>query len=107
MTNNPKPGLDPNKIGVFVRCVTCGLMKKPVGRSAGLMAHYCDDDCAGYRDKPLPGSLWPGETEAEFGFPVGDPGTQVSESLASARLKIILDHETGGRGGSNAGKTGC
>ena len=53
MTNNPKPELNPNKIGVFVRCVTCGLMKKPVGRSGPLTAHYCDDDCAGYRDKPF------------------------------------------------------
>ena len=25
-------------------------------------------DCRGYYEKPLPGSLWPGETREEFGF---------------------------------------
>jgi hypothetical protein len=37
---------------------------------------YCTDECPGYRQPPYAGSLWPGETEAEFGYPVGDDGTR-------------------------------
>lgn len=43
-----------------VRCLTCGLIKKPIGRDSrdnGL----CDEDCSGYRQAPAPGHLWPGE----------------------------------------------
>jgi len=62
------------KIGIAVYCEVCGLRKKPYGRSASpVMANsLCDDDCAGYLSEPKPGDLWPGETEAEFGFCVGD-----------------------------------
>ena len=63
------------KVGIVVTCAACGQMKKPIGRSAGLGASYCDDDCAGYRQPPYVGSLWPGEREADFGYPVGTDGT--------------------------------
>lgn len=62
--------------GVLVTCAVCGDMKKPIGRSGPLGASYCNDDCAGYRQPPYPGSLWPGETEEQFGYPVGPDGTK-------------------------------
>lgn len=65
-----------SKVGVIVRCAVCGHMKKPIGRDVALSAHYCDDDCTGYRQPPYPGSLWPGESESDFGYPVGDDGTE-------------------------------
>jgi hypothetical protein len=58
------------KEGIVVMCAVCGDMKKPIGRSAPF-AHYCDDDCPGYRLPPYAGSLWPGETDEQFGYPVG------------------------------------
>lgn len=64
------------KVGVEVRCATCGYMKKPVGRSAPLGLHLCDDHCPGYRQAPRPGSLWPDESEAGFGYPVDAVGTE-------------------------------
>lgn len=64
------------KVGIIVRCESCGRIKKPIGRSAPLCGGYCDDDCAGYRQEPRPGSLWPSETEAEFGYPVSADGTK-------------------------------
>ena len=64
-----------NRVGVRVECQTCGYTKKPVGRSAPLGMHYCDDECAGYRRSPYPGSLWPGESEADFGYAVSADGT--------------------------------
>lgn len=42
-------------------CTDCGRRKKPVGRDAPLGSDYCDTDCAGYRDQPKAGHLWPGE----------------------------------------------
>ena len=49
--------------GCAPTCQTCGMRKKPVGRSAPLeMANWlCDDDCPGYRAEPTPCDLWPGE----------------------------------------------
>lgn len=69
------------KIGVCVICATCGNVKKPIGRSAPLDTYYCDDECPGYRKSPYPGSLWPGETEHEFGYPVGMDGCREYEEL--------------------------
>ena len=63
------------RVGIRVHCDSCDRMKKPVGRSAPLGGDYCDDACACYRLPPHPGSLWPGETETAFGYPVGDDGT--------------------------------
>lgn len=64
--------LNPKKIGVAVTCKTCKRTKQPIGRSAPLGAYMCDDECPGYRQSPKSGSLWPGESEADFGYPVCD-----------------------------------
>ena len=66
---------DQGRVGVLVRCAVCDDMKKPIGRSGPVGAHYCDDGCPGYRQEPRPGSLWPGESEADFGYPVSTDGT--------------------------------
>ena len=72
--------LNGDKHGVTVRCSVCHMMKKPIGRSAPLemWGGFCDDDCPGYRLEPRPGSLWPHETELDFGYPVGDDGTNLA-----------------------------
>ncbi len=76
--------LDPNKVGAFLYCAKCHQMKKPRGRSAPLGANYCEPPhpgdppgfgCDGYYEEPKPGSLWPGESEVDFGYEVGDVGT--------------------------------
>lgn len=61
---------EPTRMGVSVDCNVCGRRKAPHGRSvADAMANsLCDRDCAGYLQEPMPGCLWPGETDAEFGF---------------------------------------
>lgn len=66
------------KIGIAENCRTCLRTKRPIGRSAPMemSGALCGDDCEGYRQEPSPGSLWPGETEEEFGFPVGEDGTK-------------------------------
>jgi len=40
------------------------LLSKPHGMP------LCDDYCTWFWGPPLQGCLWPGETEAEFGYPV-------------------------------------
>lgn len=77
-----RPQLDPRKVGAPVRCALCGATKKPVGRSGPLDASYCEPllgghGCEDYWQQPYPGSLWPGESEAEFGYPVGEAGTVI------------------------------
>lgn len=67
------------KRGIAVYCPVCYLMKKPIGRDASPLWTMCDRDCPGYREEPFVGSLWPGETEAEFGYPVGKDGTEEVE----------------------------
>ena len=68
----PAPDRIPQKrVGVIVRCVVCGGMKKPIGRSGPLEASYCTDECPGYRQAPYVGSLWPNETSEEFGYTLG------------------------------------
>lgn len=62
--------------GVRVEGATCGHMKQPTGRSAALGSRYCDWECPGYRQEPRVGSLWPGETEEDFGYPCSDVGTE-------------------------------
>ena len=64
------------RMGIPVKCAVCGQTKKPVGRSAPFGWDSCDDRCKGYRQAPYPGSLWPGETEDDFGYPIGDAGTK-------------------------------
>lgn len=57
-------------VGIVVRCTVCGLRKKPVGRSAPpeMEIGLCSNDCPGYHQDPMPGYLWPGETQEEFGY---------------------------------------
>ena len=67
-------------VGVAVECAVCGQMKKPVGRSAPMGPCFCDGDCAGYLQSPRSGSLWPGESEADFGYRVSNVGTSAEET---------------------------
>lgn len=55
------------KQGIQVLCRRCGRTKKPLGRDAPLSESYCDHDCPGYVQPPLPGILWPGEREDALG----------------------------------------
>ena len=68
--------LSKTKVGARLYCGVCSQSKKPIGRSAPIELIYCDDDCLGYRQHPLPGSLWPGETEFDFGYFVGEQGVE-------------------------------
>lgn len=71
-----KGWLDPLKFGAMVDCVVCGRTKKPRGRSAPMDFGYCDDECPGYSKDPQVGSLWPNESEADFGYEVGTVGVR-------------------------------
>lgn len=62
------------KVGLHITCSVCGRIKKPRGRSAPVTLYPCDWECPGYLQDPQVGTLWPGETEAEFGYPVGPHG---------------------------------
>lgn len=62
------------KTGVSVRCRVCDKTKQPRGRSAPMDMDLCTWDCEGYNQDPQPGSLWPGETDRDFGYPVGPHG---------------------------------
>lgn len=48
------------------------MTSQPVGLPEALRAFYWY--------APKPESLWPGETDEEFGYPVGDDGTVASPS---------------------------
>lgn len=82
----------PTKRGIRVECAVCGQTKCPRGRSAPLGPCYCDRDCSGYTQEPHVGSLWPGETDAEFGFPCGDVGTE-PYVMRVAELDLELDSD--------------
>ena len=69
------------RVGINVECVVCGMSKKPIGRDAPLGCGGCDDGCPGYRQPPFVGSLWPGETSEQFGYPCGTDGTVEVDSL--------------------------
>ena len=73
-TINPRT-LSETKRGVAVECMVCGRTKKPVGRDS-MDNGLCSYECPGYRKDPRSGSLWPGETEAEFGYAVGPHGVK-------------------------------
>lgn len=81
--------LNPLKFGVMVDCVVCGRTKKPRGRSAPLEMYCCDHDCPGYLQDPQVGSLWPNESEADFGHQVGTVGVryEVRFQLDSSNAK--------------------
>lgn len=79
--------LDPNKVGSVVTCAVCLAQKAPRGRSAVPFVRYCkphdfpeDRGCPGYRQEPQVGDLWPGGSEADFGYPVSDHGTRIKEA---------------------------
>lgn len=74
--------LSATKIGIAVICAVCGYRKKPIGRSAPVGMVMCEyhfpgdpSNCDGYNERPYAGHLWPGESEADFGYPVPNDGT--------------------------------
>lgn len=68
------------KVGIEVECPVCGMIKAPRGRSVPMARLMCSWECSGYDQEPYSGSLWPDETEEDFGYPVGSNGTkEVSE----------------------------
>jgi hypothetical protein len=70
-------GIDADvKVGIAVYCVSCGMRKAPVGRSVApeQANSLCDWECDGYNKEPFAGSLWPNETEEEFGYAIGAHG---------------------------------
>ncbi len=71
--------LSTTKIGKRLYCTICDRQKKPIGRSAPLELNLCDRECGGYMLDPHPGSLWPNESEADFGYLVGPTGTEEKE----------------------------
>lgn len=79
------------RVGIAVECAVCHRSKKPLGRSAPLEMwnSLCDQECPGYMAVPWPGSLWPGETEEEFGYPITNDGTRE------------LPEDRGGTGGAS------
>jgi hypothetical protein len=68
------------KIGIAVTCTRCGGTKQPHGRSVPLGHFGCNNDCRGYAHEPLPGCLWPGETDADFGYDSCDNATKPVEA---------------------------
>ena len=74
------------KVGIHVICVTCGIEKAPVGRSLPIGMYRCHPtECDGYYHDPMPGSLWPGESEYDFGYSVNADGTEErSNQIAKA-----------------------
>lgn len=97
----------PTRIGIRVVCATCGRTKTPIGRSSPLTASYCNDECSGYRQPPFPGSLWPGETSEEFGYPVGDDGTVAAPPAVGAPttspVKEVMPSEANDRSHERSG----
>ena len=49
--------------GPLVECTVCHMPKHPRGRDPGLYASsgYCQHECPGHDQEPIPGSLWPNE----------------------------------------------
>ena len=70
------------RIGIVVRCATCGNEKQPHGRSVSPLMVYCSpySGCPGYEQDPKPGCLWPGETEDDFGFIICNNGVKLYEN---------------------------
>lgn len=67
------------KVGIAVVCPKCHRTKAPMGRSLPHEVYnsYCNrDECPFYWDAPRAGSLFPGESEQDFGYPVGSDGTR-------------------------------
>lgn len=67
----------PTKVGISVECARCHRTKAPRGRSLSYHLSYClPDECPGYNLEPFAGDLFPGETDADFGYPCSDYGTR-------------------------------
>lgn len=67
------------KIGIAVECGTCHRTKAPRGRSipGEIYESYCNRDmCPDYWTEPKPGDLFPGESEEDFGYPIGSNATR-------------------------------
>jgi len=68
----------------------------PGGRDipAVIADSYCTADCTGYLDEPRPGSLWPGETDEDYGFPCGTNATRemTSAEIALNDVEWLLDN---------------
>lgn len=62
------------KVGITVFCEVCGLPKAPRGRSVPMGSVMCDHECEGYDKPPFVGPLHVGETESDYGYPVGPHG---------------------------------
>jgi hypothetical protein len=81
------------KIGIQVRCSTCGNVKAPRGRSVpdAIWDSFCLPPhpgmlgCEGYYEDPKPGDLWPGETEEDFGFACSPNATVESSAPRDSR----------------------
>lgn len=82
---------EPTKVGISVKCATCGRDKEPHGRSAPMYSSGCDNDCEGYYAEPLPGCLWPGETDADFGYHSCDSATRPMTEEEIAKWKEKRD----------------
>lgn len=46
-------------------CSVCNQPKSPLGRDPGILMDYCAHECDGHRMDPLPGRLWPGESDPD------------------------------------------
>ena len=67
-----------NKRGVAVECAVCGHRKSPRGPVCSRLACTCAMTTAQATrtSEPWPATaVWPGESEAEFGYSVADDGT--------------------------------
>ena len=63
-------------VGITVFCAVCARAKGPLGRSVPIESSMCNSSCKGYDEEPFVGSLWPGESEFDFGYEVGPYGTR-------------------------------
>ena len=79
------------KVGIAVRCVTCGMTKAPRRRSVPFGSFLCESACTGFNEDPQPGDLWPGETDADFGYPCSDNATRPTEANAVPAIQEEKD----------------
>lgn len=81
------------RVGISVKCTVCHMTKQPHGRSAPFGSFYCANDCKGYHMEPLPGCLWPNETEKDFGYIICEHATKVMELNGVEKTIAILEVE--------------
>jgi hypothetical protein len=56
----------------------------------------CDHECPGYDQEPFAGSLWPGETDQEFGYSCGDVGTRQVDQITAFACPPRCEHSMDG-----------